>query len=150
MAHEVKYRYRAYMPIDGTCKIVHIEALTPKLTYRLISFEYSRHGLCVLGVRTAPDDALHLAVDRTDERAIKMVLAMFQGHDEDHLEEIQIELHLDVALTVTGSDGPHRPLVRKLGSEIPHSSQYPASRRARRYGHGPDPDTRTRGWDPYD
>jgi hypothetical protein len=90
MAHEVKYRYRAYMPIDGTRKIVHLEALTPGLTYRFISFEHSPHGLCVINVRYAPDDALHLEVKKTDEATIKNMLASHNHHDEYHIEEIEI------------------------------------------------------------
>lgn len=38
MAHEVKYLYRAYMPIDGIRKIVHIEALTD-VQYQFVSIE---------------------------------------------------------------------------------------------------------------
>ena len=136
MAHEVKYRYRAYMPIDGTRNIVHVEAITPRLgTYRFISFEYSPRGLCVLGVRCAPDDALHLEVRKTDEKEIKLLLAQFNHHDEDHLEEIEI---------VVGEP------VRGRRGGIPDSSEYVASRikRSRRYSHGLDPDMPPPGWIP--
>ncbi len=93
MAHEVKYRYKAYMPIDGTRKIVHVEALAPEPgSHRLISFEQSPHGLCVLGVRYAPDDTLHLEVEKTDEKTIKSLLASFNhgDHFDERLDEIQV------------------------------------------------------------
>lgn len=123
MAHEVKYRYRAYMPIDGTRKIVHVEALTSGLSYRFIAFEQSSHGLCVVGVRYAPDDALHLEVRKTDEREIKSLLASFNHHDDLNLDEIEI---------IVGAP------VRGRRGGIPDSREYGSSRRSY---HHPNPFT---------
>lgn len=111
MAHEVKHRYRAYMPIDGTRKIVHIEALNSRPgSYRFISFEFSSQGLCVLGVRCAPDDALHLEVRKTDEKTIKELLAQFNHHDEERLDEIEI---------IVGE-----PMRRRRGGNYPHPNPF--------------------------
>lgn len=115
MAHKVKYRYRAYMPLDGTRRIVHVEALTHGLSYRFIAFEQSPHGLCVVGVRYAPDNALHLDVRKIDEQTIKTMLALHNHHDEDRLDEIEI---------VVGEP------VRQRRGGIPDSREYGNSRRS--------------------
>ncbi len=117
MAHEVKYRYRAHMPIDGTSKIVHIEALTSGVTYRFVAFEKGSCALCVIGVRNAPDDALHLRTSETNEKTIKSLLASFNHgyHYDERLDEIEI---------IVG--GP----VRGRRGGIPDSREYGNSRRS--------------------
>lgn len=137
MAHEVKYRYRSYMPIDGTRKIVHIEALNTDATFRFVCIERrentSTFGSICFPVRNR-EDIIILSSRKTDERAIKSLLASYNHGDHyyDFLDEIEIEV---ISF----------PPVRKSKHEIPHSSRFRSSRRMR-YSHGLDPDFPPPGW----
>ncbi len=93
MAHEVKYRYRAYMPIDGTRKIVHIEAWTEGAQFRFVSIERQEGaiGSICFPVRDR-DDIIVLTTEITTEQEIKSILASVNHGDHygDDLDEIEI------------------------------------------------------------
>lgn len=106
------HHYTAFMPMGRDRKIVHLRCNDEKCTYRYISFEQSLHGLGVLGVRCAPDDALHLEARYLDEETIKGLIVDFNHREGD---QVEIELHPSLCISVTGSGEPQKPLTTKLG-----------------------------------
>ncbi len=118
MAHEVKYRYRAHMPIDNTCKRVHIEALTPGIQFRFVEIDRrpDATGSICFPVRER-EDIIILTSRKTDEESIKSLLASFNhgDHYDERLDEIEI---------IVGD------LVRGRSGGIPDSREYRVPRRS--------------------
>ena len=109
------YHYTAFRPMGPDRKIVHLRCDEERATYRWISIEQSRRGLCVIGVSYAPDDALHLEARSLDEESVKRLVADHNHGGDTEAKDIEIELHPSLNVTVTGDGEPSRPLTRRLG-----------------------------------
>ncbi len=95
------YHYTAFMPIDGSKDIVHVRADDLDVTYRFISFERSSGGCFVrLPVKTR-GDIIVIALPTIGEQTLKCELADLNG---GLAEDVEIELHSDVWLTVGRAD----------------------------------------------
>lgn len=118
----LQYRYRAYMPIDGTRRIVHIKSESLDVPFQLISVT-AYHG----GYRHHHDDpcerfkypghVAHVTALSTLESDVKEAIARTNGHDKDAVEITMVPDSMPANDPVRSNSGPRRRHLRRLRDE---------------------------------
>lgn len=83
--------YTAYMPVDGSQKIIHLQCDDPSRTYEFIEMKVcGTSGVIYNSKNPDPDNVLRLGVPTTDEKTVKEHLGMYNHHEDVEVEIVVV------------------------------------------------------------